>query len=161
MKARKMTNEQKSMLTMWEWETLVAAWRYYEHGHTITSASFPCDIIERYWGKRTKATDVDRMRIATQFVCVDHRNGPDDKIFGWPLEGAEFGGIDAKPWRKLWFFLDAVANNRFRNVHGVGNGADEWHVCFLCDNHWVPRDKYIANPYQDCYVPDEYVKEVM
>ena len=28
----------------WEWTTLVAAWRYFEHRMTIASASFPEDI---------------------------------------------------------------------------------------------------------------------
>lgn len=153
--------KQKSILTMWEWETLVAAWRYYEHGHTISSAGFPGDIVQRYWGRHTKATADDQLMIAHQFVCTDHRKGPDDKLDGWPLQGAAFGGIDAKPWRKLWFFLDAVANNRFRNVHAVGNGADEWYVCFHCDGCWVPRDRYIANPNADVYIMPEYVKDVV
>lgn len=156
---RKSGGKPDSMLTMWEWETLVASWRYYEHRHTIASAMFPGDIVKRFWGKGTKATDDDRKRIATQFVCTDHRKGPDDKFDGWPLDGATFGGVDAKPWRKLWFFLDAVANGRFWNIHGVGNGTDKWHVCFDCDGLWVPQVKYISNPEQDIYITPEYVKE--
>ena len=32
----------------WEWTTLVAAWRYFEHRMTIASASFPEDVVRRY-----------------------------------------------------------------------------------------------------------------
>lgn len=149
-----------SMLNLWEWETLVASWRYFEHGHSISSASFPTDIVERYWGKGTQATDEDRMRIAHQFIEVDHHHGPNDKLSGWPLEDASFGGMDAKPWRRLWFFLDAVVHNGFRNIHAEGNGADEWHVCFRCDGKWVPRDRYIGNPEEGGFIPDKFVKEV-
>ena len=38
-------NTEKKTLTDWDWTTLVAAWRYYEHGHTIASAMFPHDIV--------------------------------------------------------------------------------------------------------------------
>lgn len=31
----------KNVLTNWDWTTLVSAWRYYEHRHTITSVMFP------------------------------------------------------------------------------------------------------------------------
>ena len=40
---------QKKALTDWDWTTLVAAWRYYEHGHTITSAMFPHEIVTRFF----------------------------------------------------------------------------------------------------------------
>ena len=39
----------KKTLTDWDWTTLVAAWRYYEHGHTITSAMFPHEIVTRFF----------------------------------------------------------------------------------------------------------------
>ena len=38
-KARKL-----KFLDDWEWTTLVAAWRYFEHRMTIASASFPEDV---------------------------------------------------------------------------------------------------------------------
>ena len=77
-----MKNEsKKKTLTCWDWETLVASWRYYEHGHTIASAMFPHDIVLRFF---TGAYDEESCkRIARQFVDVDHYNGPDDKMSGW------------------------------------------------------------------------------
>lgn len=43
-----MTKKQKK-LSDWDWTTLVAAWRYYEHGHSITSAMFPHEIVKRFF----------------------------------------------------------------------------------------------------------------
>lgn len=149
----------QSVLTDWEWSTLVAAWRYYEHRHTIASSMFPCEMIDRYFGSKSKATDEDRLRIANQFVNVDHMTGPDSDIDGWPIKQGPFDD-DARTWRKMWFFLDAVARPKFASVHAKGNGRDEWVECFRCDGKWIPKERYISNPYIDCRVPEEFVKEV-
>ena len=42
-------NTEKKTLTDWDWTTLVAAWRYYEHGHTMASAMFPHEIVRRFF----------------------------------------------------------------------------------------------------------------
>ena len=97
----------KKTLTDWDWTTLVAAWRYYEHGHTIVSAMFPHDIVLRFF---TGAYDEESCRrIARQFVEIDHRNGPDDKIDGWVGDDA-FGASDRKAWRLFYFYLNAWIN---------------------------------------------------
>ena len=72
------TKTKKNKLTDWDWMTLVAAWRYYEHGHTITSATFPHEIVTRFF--TGKYDDESCRRIANQFVDIDHYNGPYDKI---------------------------------------------------------------------------------
>ena len=98
---------QKKTLTDWDWTTLVAAWRYYEHGHTIASAMFPHDIVRRFF---TGSYDEESCRrIARQFVDVDHRDGPDDKIDGWVGDDA-FGASDRKAWRLFYFYLNAWIN---------------------------------------------------
>ena len=40
-------NTKKKTLTDWDLKTLVASWRYYEHGHTISSCMFPHEIVKR------------------------------------------------------------------------------------------------------------------
>ena len=75
------TKTKKNKLTDWDWTTLVAAWRYYEHRNTITAAMFPHEIVKMFFtGKYDEASC---KRIAHQFVEIDHYNGPDDKISGW------------------------------------------------------------------------------
>ena len=100
-------NTKKKTLTDWDWTTLVAAWRYYEHGHTIASAMFPHEIVKRFF---TGEYDEESCRrIARQFVEIDHRNGPDDKIDGWVGDNA-FGASDRRAWRLFYFYLNAWIN---------------------------------------------------
>ena len=91
-------DRKKKTLTDWDWTTLVAAWRYYEHGHTIASVMFPNEIVTRFF--TGEYDDESCMRIARQFVEIDHRSGPDDKISGWVGDDA-FGAIDRKAWRLM------------------------------------------------------------
>ena len=100
-------NTKKNTLTDWDWTTLVAAWRYYEHGHSITSYLFPHEIVKRFF-----TGDYDEescRRIARQFVDIDHYNGPDDKISGWVGDDA-FGASDRRAWRLFYFYLNAWIN---------------------------------------------------
>ena len=103
-----MKNEaKKKTLTYWDWTTLVAAWRYYEHGHTIASAMFPHEIVLRFF---TGAYDEESCkRIARQFVEIDHRLGPDNKLDGWVGDDA-FGASDRRAWRLFYFYLSAWIN---------------------------------------------------
>ena len=103
-----MKNEaKKKTLTDWDWTTLVAAWRYYEHGHTIASAMFPHEIVLRFF---TGAYDEESCkRIARQFVEIDHRLGPDNKLDGWVGDDA-FGASDRRAWRLFYFYLSAWIN---------------------------------------------------
>ena len=94
----------KNKLTDWDWTTLVAAWRYYEHGHTITSAMFPHEIVTRFF--TGKYDDESCRRIAHQFVEIDHDNGPDDRISGWVGDDS-FGEIDRMAWRLFYSYLYA------------------------------------------------------
>ena len=67
--ARHMASGRKlKFLDDWEWTTLVAAWRYFEHRMTIASASFPEDVVRRYF---TGEYDEESCkRIAHQFAVT-------------------------------------------------------------------------------------------
>ena len=99
-----MSETKKKTLTDWDWTTLVAAWRYYEHRHTITSYMFPHDIVLRFF---CGAYDVESCkRIARQFVEIDHRKGPDDEIDGWVGDDI-YCSSDRRAWRLFYFYLSA------------------------------------------------------
>ena len=115
-------NTKKKSLTDWDWTTLVAAWRYYEHGHTIASAMFPHEIVTRFF---TGAYDEESCKkIARQFVDVDHCKGPDDKISGWVGDDA-FGASDRMAWRLFYFYLFAWHYRCFSKTRvTIGGKAD-------------------------------------
>ena len=56
----------KKILSDWDWMTLVAAWRYYEHRNTITAAMFPHEIVTRFF--TGEYDEKSCIRIARQFV---------------------------------------------------------------------------------------------
>lgn len=129
---------QKKALTDWDWTTLVAAWRYYEHGHTITSAMFPHEIVTRFF---TGDYDNDSCkRIAHQFVEIDHDNGPDDKISGW-VGDDDFGECDRRAWRLFYFYLDAWING-FRTAKVTLDGKSGRIKVFSADGMWYAKEGY-------------------
>ena len=135
-----MKNEsKKKTLNDWDWTTLVAAWRYYEHGHTIASAMFPHDIVLRFF---TGAYDEESCRrIARQFVEIDHRNGPDDKIDGWVGDDS-FGECDRKAWRLFYFYLFAWHYRCFSKAR-VTLGGKSIHVeVFNAEGKWYAKEGY-------------------
>lgn len=85
-------------LTNWEWTTLVAAWRYYEYGRTIVSATFPEDIIKRFF-QGAYSTRVCK-QIARQFAETDHGiRGEED----WTKDKYLLD-CDKLPWTKFFRF---------------------------------------------------------
>ena len=140
----------KKTLTDWDWKTLVAAWRYYEHRHTITSSSFPHEVVTRFF--TGKYDDKTCNRIARQFVEIDHRTGPDDYISGW-VGRASFREIDRKAWRLFYFYLSAWIYG-FTKAR-VTLGGKSGHVdVFHADGNWYAREgceKYgdSVAPYND------------
>ena len=130
---------QKKTLTVWDWTTLVAAWRYYEHGHTIASAMFPHDIVLRFF---TGAYDEESCRrIARQFVDVDHCNGPDDKIDGWVGDNA-FGASDRRAWRLFYFYLFAWHYRCFSKTRVTIGGKSAHVKVFNADGKWYAKEGY-------------------
>ena len=128
----------KKTLTDWDWTTLVAAWRYYEHRHSITSYLFPNEIVRRFF---TGAYDEESCkRIARQFVEIDHHYGPDNKIDGWVGDDA-FGASDRKAWRLFYFYLNAWING-FSKARVTLCGKSEHVEVFRDYCKWYAREGY-------------------
>ena len=150
-------DNKKKTLTDWDWTTLVAAWRYYEHGHTIASAMFPHEIVRRFF---TGAYDEESCRrISRQFVEIDHRNGPDDKIDGWVGDDA-FGASDRKAWRLFYSYLYAYLHG-FTTAKVTLDGKIGLVEVFRAYGKWYARKGYekfgedIA-PYKDSEIEFSY-----
>ena len=132
-------NTKKKSLTDWDWTTLVAAWRYYEHGHTIASAMFPHEIVRRFF---TGAYDEESCRrIARQFVDVDHCKGPEDKMSGWVGDDA-FGASDRRAWRLFYFYLFAWHYRCFSKARVTIGGKSGYVEVFNADGNWYAREGY-------------------
>lgn len=147
-------------LTGWDWETLVASWRYFEHRHTIASAMFPGEIIERYF---TGEYDQDACYdIARQFADVDHgTRGYDD----WPKEDVGLGSLDCdrKVWCKFYAFCKAWHEDGFKTINCENDRGEKFVIeAFYCEPYglWFPKNKYIEYPQQEYYIPAEYIKEI-
>ena len=154
-----MSRRKIETLSMWDWTVLVAAWRYYENRHTIASVGFPDDIIERYFGPRGKKdyTDDVRKTIANQFANVDHYSrGLDD----WKDDGFLMSANDFVPWRRMYCFLKAYADDSFRTVVACRDGKTEEIKCFEYDGEYYPADKYVEHPGSGWRVAPEFIKEV-
>ena len=130
----------KKALTDWDWKTLVASWRYYEHGHTISSCMFPHGIVKRFF---TGAYDEESCkRIARQFVENDHRLGPDNKLDGWVGDDA-FGESNRKAWRLFYFYLNAWINGFSKaKVSTLGRIGNERVEVFRDYGKWYSRIGY-------------------
>ncbi len=132
------TNTKNNKLTDWDWTTLVAAWRYYEHRNTITSAMFPHEIVTRFF---TGAYDEESCkRIARQFVEIDHRLGPDNKLDGWVGDDA-FGASDRKAWRLFYFYLYAYLYG-FKTAKVTVDGEIGLVEVFRADSKWYAKKCY-------------------
>lgn len=130
-------------LTDWEWTSLIGALRYYENRATIVSATFPAEVVKRYFGGAYSPESCKR--IARQFVEVDHqRNGESD----W----AKSIDIDRNPWTKFYAFLKAYLNG-FEKYHGID--------CFYCETtkRHYPRVEYVSRPWLEVYIGDEEKKK--
>lgn len=150
--------KQIDVLSDWEWTTLVASWRYYEFRQTISSATFPEQIIERYWGSG-KYSDKALRSIARQFYHIDHRNGEQDWMASSIMD------CDKRLWCKFYAFCKAWYEG-FRTVvlDGDCNGKhihDE-SECFYCEytKRWYSKNNYITAPFHEMYCGEEFIKEI-
>ena len=91
-------------LDEWEWTTLVAAWRYFEHRMTIASASFPEDIVSRYF--TGEYDEGSCKRIAHQFAVTDHGTGGEND---W-ADRKYLMDCDKEPWCLFFAFCKAYIN---------------------------------------------------
>ena len=140
----------KKALTDWDWTTLVAAWRYYEHGHTITSYLFPHNIVSRFF--TGDYDDKSCKKIATQFVEIDHYYGPNDEHSGW-VGDYEFNKGDKRSWRLFYFYLKAWLCGFPKASVTIGGKSGHVEV-FRADGEWYSREGYEkygekVSPYYD------------
>ena len=137
-------------LSDWDWATLVASWRYYEHRHTIAASTFPHEIVTRFFTGRYD--DESCKRIARQFVEIDHRDGPDDEFSGWVGDNA-FGASYRRAWRLLYCYLFAWLYG-FSSAKVTIEGRS-WRVeVFRAYGKWYARGGYEkygdeVSPYKD------------
>ena len=126
-------------LSMWDWETLVASWRYFEYGMTASSAGFPHDIVSRFWGEGNNYSDNVRDTIANQFVNIDHyKKGEHD----WDDKGMN---CDRREWTSFFRFCEAWLNgfNKIlvKRVDGKLEKRDGFHTDF--EDRWYEKEMYI------------------
>lgn len=141
---------QKKALTDWDWTTLVASLRYYEHRHTIAAAMFPHEIITRFFTGRYDYESCKR--IARQFVEIDHYDGPDDKISGWVGDDS-FGESYRRVWRLFYFYLRSWMSG-FKTAKVTIEGRSGRVEVFRADGKWYAREGYEkfgddVSPYKD------------
>lgn len=138
-------------LTDWEWTMLVAAWRYYEHRHSITAVMFPHKVVERFFTGRYD--DESCIRIANQFVCLDHYSGQNDEFRGWA--GDEMCG-ECRAWRLFYFYLRTWLCG-FPTAKVMLDGKSARVDVFRADGKWFARGGYEkfgenVSPYKDCEI---------
>ena len=142
-------------LTDWEWTTLVAAWRYYENRMTIVSATFPEDIIERFF--RGAYTERVCKQIANQFAVIDHGiRGEKD----W-TEDKYLLDCDKLHWTKFFRFCQGYVAGFHKVVLRNGEHSevvDAFHVDW--NDHWYPVGGYTASPYLDRYCAPEFIVSI-
>lgn len=163
MAKQKTNTKQINTLTDWDWTTLVAAWRYYEHGHTIVSATFPADIVSRYWGSGNPYTDNVRTRIAQQFAMTDHGLRGEVDWTMWLKDHRDVkSDCDCATWTTFYQFCRGWVVGY--KVLKVSDGKRiETIKAFYTDytKRWTPVDGYIAHPLNPPYVPEEYIKKLL
>lgn len=162
-------------LSDWEWTTLIGSWRYYETRRSIVAATFPADIVERFWGSGRYA-DFVLDRIARQFAVVDHgTNGEED----WAPASMPVG---YEPWAKFYAFCKAWSDTERGFV--LVRGRDGFDVsldfryppsglsrirkldgkaipCFRCatNGRLYPAAEYILHPRRDIFMNERMVEE--
>lgn len=154
--------KRKKKMTMFEWTTLVGAWRYYEKRATIASATFPADIVEHYWGSG-RYDDADLHQIANQFAEIDH--GSDGEAY-WS-EDKTIHDCDRKAWCKFYAFCKAYCNG-FSTVvlNGKNMYGDHIHEepqCFRCEytGRWYSVADYISNPHLEKWCNQRLIKKIV
>ena len=142
-------------LTDWEWTTLVAAWRYFENGRTIVSATFPEDIIKRFFqGAYSKQVCE---RIARQFAVIDHGiRGEED----WSKD-KYLHDCDKLPWTKFFRFCQGYIGGFHKVVLKDGDiqvEFDSFHVDW--NDRWYPAEKYCECPHREIYCVPEFIVSI-
>lgn len=152
---RRKTSKKRTEKTIsdFEWRTLVAAWRYYEHGGTIGTSTYPSEIVERYFSPDSSYSFEDQRKIARQFWYVDHGiRGEGD----W--KDSVFSDCYRTPWCKFFAFCKGF-DTGFQELK-LTDGTTE--KAFFCErtSRWYPVRFYIKNPSVEQFVAAEGIAEV-
>lgn len=141
-------------LTEWDWNTLVAAWRYYEYRHTISSATFPEEVVRHFFAGTHDEESCKQ--IAHQFAYIDHgRRGAED----WEDQTGTGFDCDKKPWQKFYYFCKAYCDG-FTDVE-LMDGSTVKAFYNTKTDRWIPLDSYISRPGTEIFIsPDAIVKVV-
>ncbi len=153
-----MARKQKSMLTDWDWSTLVSSWRYYFLRGSIAASMFPGELVERYFGPKSKYTDEDRERIAHQFVNIDFVEGNLDYDTMFSKDESRLHD-NREEYRKLWLYLNGYLYG-FSKVVTLYKGETKTHDAFKHNGKWVGVDAYVSNPFVDMTICDECIVEI-
>lgn len=149
-------------LSGWEWTTLVAAWRYYEHGHTIGSATFPDDVVKRFWGEGNPYSNEVRDTIANQFAKIDHGLSGEEDWTTWLKKGKdgefERDDCDAKIWTTFYQFCRGWVDGYTELTVSNGKRTENVKAFFTeYTKKWTPVDGYIEHGQYSPYIPNEYI----
>lgn len=141
-------------LTDWEWTTLVASWRYYENRTTIVSATFPEDIIERFF-HGAYSTRICK-QIANQFAVTDHSiRGEDDWVKDYLRD------CDKLPWTKFFRFCQGYVRGFHKVVLEIDDFREEvdaFHVDW--NDRWYPVKEYLECPHREIYCAPEFIVSI-
>ena len=152
--------EKIDRLSDWEWTTLVAAWRYYEHRHTITSATFPYDMLRRFWGKGNPYTDEVRDSIANQFAKSDHGTRGEEDWTRWLKNNGAIirDDYDAIIWTTFYQFCKGWMDG-FVDVTTSNGKVQKTIKAFYTEytDCWVPVEGYIEHLQHHPYIPKEFI----
>ena len=139
----------------WEWTTLVASLRYYEYGQTIVSATFPEDVIKRFF-QGAYSTRICR-QIANQFAVTDHGIRGED---GWAKD-RYLRDCDKLPWIKFFRFCQGYIT-RFHKVvlrsEDVQIEVDAFRVDW--NDRYYPVKEYLEYPYREIYCAPEFIVSI-
>lgn len=146
-KIRKSSKE----LSAFEWKTLVAAWRYFEHGGSIGTATYPEDLVERFFSPESSYSFETQQKIAHQFWHLDHGiRGEED----WQNSGECY----RTPWCKFFAFCKGF-DTGFSSLKLIDGTTEK---AFFCETtkRWYPVRFYVENPHVEQYVAEEGISEV-
>lgn len=148
-------------LTDWEWTVLVAAWRYYERRATIASATFPEDVVRRFWGSGRYADSAIR-QIANQFAKIDHGSDGEECWMG----DKTIHDCDRRAWCLFYAFCKAYCDGFstvvLDHVGPSGTRIHEEPTCFWCEctGKWHNVDGYIHAPHIAGWCSPEFIREI-
>lgn len=110
----------RDVIDSFEWESVVSAWRYFQHRETISANMYAGDVVERYWGNKGpyEWSDMARYTVAHQFTKIDFRK-----------DGIDYADLQMS-WKNCWAFMDAWLNGGYLVTVSDGTKV-ETVECFL------------------------------